>query len=67
MARCKNCKKKCSCPIQCNSCKLDLCTRCIDISIHECTNLKEYIDEKRKILEEKLLSNKTIDKKITTI
>lgn len=63
MVRCEFCKKKSSVPIECKACKLNLCTRCIDMSIHNCKNIIEYCYEKRKSLENILLENKTPETK----
>jgi len=67
MSRCDFCKKKSSVPIDCSACKLSLCTRCIDMSIHQCEKLEDYKNEKRALLEQTLFSNKTINSKITQI
>lgn len=65
MTRCTFCRKKSGLNIICcKSCKKLLCTRCIDMSIHKCDNLEEYKQEQRNILENSLLSNKTVDSKI---
>ena len=64
MPRCNFCKKKAGLSLlSCVSCKLNFCTRCIDLSVHSCEFLDDYIFEKRKKLAEKLLSDKTFDKK----
>ena len=68
MPRCEFCRKKAGLNlISCKSCEKQLCTRCIDMSIHKCEQIEKYVAEKRKILENSLLSNKTIDKKCNFI
>jgi len=68
MGRCEFCRKKAGLNlIDCKSCKKNLCTRCIDMSIHKCDQLDKYKEEQRKSLEDSLLANKTIDKKIISI
>ena len=64
MPRCEFCRKKAGLNlIQCKPCEKQLCTRCIDMSIHECDKLETYKEEKRKSLESSLLANKTVGKK----
>jgi len=64
MPRCEFCCKKAGLNlIECKSCKNQLCTRCIDMSVHKCEQLEKYKVEKRKLLEEYLLANKTFENK----
>lgn len=68
MPRCEFCRKKAGLNlISCKSCKKQLCTRCIDMSVHKCDQLEKYKEEKRKSLEHSLLGNKTTDKKYVYI
>lgn len=68
MPRCEFCNKKSGLNlIGCKSCKKQLCTRCIDMSIHKCDQLNKYKEEQRKSLESSLLANKISDKKIEII
>ena len=64
MPRCDFCKKKAGLNLLiCKQCDSSLCTRCIDMSIHECTEIEKFKDERRKSLENTLLSNKTVTNK----
>ena len=68
MGRCEFCRKKAGLNlIDCKSCEKQLCTRCIDMSIHKCDQLEKYKEEKRKSLEESLLANKTMEIKINKV
>ena len=68
MGRCEFCRKKAGLNlIGCKSCEKQLCTRCIDLSIHNCDKLEKYIEEKRQSLEKSLLANKTFEKKINKV
>ena len=68
MPRCEFCRKKAGLNlIECKSCGKKLCTRCIDMSIHKCDQLDKYKEDKRKSLEDSLMSNKTSDKKVISI
>ena len=67
MVRCGFCKKKTGVPITCKACSLELCTRCIDLSIHECKKIENAVNEKKKILEDNLMKNKINNKKIDNI
>lgn len=65
MPRCEFCRKKAGLNlIGCKSCEKQLCTRCIDMSIHECEQLEKYKEKKRKALENCLLANKTVENKL---
>ena len=55
MPKCNFCKKKSSCILLCKWCNLSLCTRCIDMTIHECKNINEYKTDRRKSLESNLV------------
>ena len=50
---CFRCKRK-GIPINCRFCDSGFCSRCIDLSIHNCSGLDEYKNEKKKILEKQL-------------
>jgi len=53
--RCELCKKKSAgIPMPCNWCNHNFCVSCIDVSIHSCKNLKDYMDKKRNELETRL-------------
>ena len=68
MPRCELCHKKAGLNlITCKFCEKELCTRCIDMSIHKCEKIDKYVEEKRKALEDSLLENKTVDKKCISI
>lgn len=68
MARCEFCHKKAGLNlIACKACEKQLCSRCIDLSIHKCDKLDKYKEDKRKSLEDYLLANKTSDNKIISI
>jgi len=68
MPRCVFCRKKAGLNlIDCKSCEKQLCTRCIDMSIHKCEQLDKYKEEKRKSLEDYLLANKTIENKLNKV
>ena len=66
-SKCKNCNKKCSLILQlkCNSCDELFCTSCLQVQIHQCPNIDEFISNKRKFLEDNLLKNKTVSNKKT--
>jgi hypothetical protein len=63
MSRCQYCRKKGSIMLTCKACDLVLCSRCIDMTIHNCTKIDEYKTEKRKSLENTLVKNKTTENK----
>ena len=67
MTRCQKCRKKSSVILTCKACNLECCSRCIDMSIHECQKTIDFINEKRKSLEDVLLNNKTKETKILTL
>ena len=68
MGRCQFCRKKAGLNlIGCKSCENQFCTRCIDLSIHECDQLEKCKEKQRKNLEKSLVNNKTVDKKIISI
>lgn len=51
--RCKCCKKR-KMTIECKWCKEEYCTKCIQVEVHECTNIKECINYKKEKLENSL-------------
>jgi hypothetical protein len=63
MPRCQKCNKKSSILLECRACQLGCCSRCIDMSIHNCIKVVEYSIEKRKTLENNLMNNKTQENK----
>ena len=67
MSRCSFCNKKCSVPFNCKSCKIDFCSKCIVLEIHECSQLEQYKILKRRLLETELNKNKTIENKRLSI
>jgi predicted nucleic acid binding AN1-type Zn finger protein len=65
--RCTLCKKKKSILLDCNYCKNEYCSTCIDISKHLCDNLNDYKEKKRNELKNKLNSERTLERKIIKI
>ena len=65
--RCKNCRKKKSILLECRYCKIEFCTRCIELENHKCKKIDECRKIKRETLETKLLSEKTFKNKIIKI
>ena len=65
--RCKNCCKKFCVLLDCKSCDCSYCTRCIDMSIHDCKNIDDYKFEQRKKLKTTLENQQTKEHKINQI
>ena len=67
MPKCRYCKKRNSCVLECKACKNILCTRCIDMSIHKCEAFDKYKETERDKLNIKLNQQKTNEIKIQRI
>ena len=65
--KCQYCNKKHGLLLDCNYCKKELCSRCINLETHKCANLNDCKKRKRKELEDKLLSEKTEGIKVIKI
>ena len=55
MPSCINCKKKKSVCLDCKCCSKQLCTRCIDMSIHDCKQADVKRQEHKLLLQSKLI------------
>ena len=53
--------------MRCKYCKIGYCSSCIEISRHECQKSEECRKRKRDELEERLLSEKSIQNKVIKI
>lgn len=65
--RCKYCKRKKAILLECKYCNIGYCSSCIEISRHECQKSEECRKRKRDELEERLLSEKSIQNKVIKI
>lgn len=65
--RCEYCKKKKGMLLECKNCNKELCSRCIDLTIHKCDEIDKLKKRKREELENKLMSEKIESNKIIKI
>jgi hypothetical protein len=65
--KCKNCRKKKSILLECKYCNIGFCGKCIELDIHNCKKIDECRKRKRDELENKLLSEKSIENKVIKI
>ena len=65
--RCSFCKKKQQLILACKFCLKDVCTRCIQIEMHECVNMSKCVELQKLQLKNKLYNEQVVKLKIEPI
>lgn len=64
---CKCCNKKYGIKLDCKFCNHKFCTYCLMPEKHKCDNIVDCKRKSRDLLEDELMSNKCVKKKIESI
>jgi len=67
MARCEFCRKRSHLDMKCKWCKKVYCIPCLQVEVHKCSNEDVMKNVQHSLLENRLLHEKTVGKKLLTI